>query len=139
MRRVAAGGRVCESGTNPSRCLTPEGRRLAAEVAGIEEQLYTVMDAACEGLDTDAVLAFLHRVIDPLPFGPALNSASVTAEAAGRWARSRARARCEGGPVHLRGKAWKSAPRGRPTAWPRPALFPDRRYACRATSPPSPS
>ncbi|MFF3603711.1 hypothetical protein [Streptomyces sp. NPDC002463] len=69
---------IGESGTNPSRLvervvvagpverrtdaedrrhlqlgLTPEGRRLAAAAAEIEELLYTSMDAACEGLDTD--------------------------------------------------------------------------------------
>lgn len=89
---------VCESGTNPSRLvervvaaglverrtdevdrrylhlsLTAEGERLATEVAGIEEFLYAGMDAACEGLDTDAMLAFLHRFIDDLPSGQALN------------------------------------------------------------------
>ncbi|MFE4520272.1 MarR family winged helix-turn-helix transcriptional regulator [Kitasatospora sp. NPDC056783] len=89
---------VCESGTNPSRLvervvtaglverrpdaadrrylqlsLTPEGRRLATAVAEIEESLYTSMDAAAEGLDTDALLAFLHTFIDPLPSGEALN------------------------------------------------------------------
>ncbi|MFE7636662.1 MarR family winged helix-turn-helix transcriptional regulator [Kitasatospora sp. NPDC058184] len=89
---------VCESGTNPSRLvervvaaglverradaedrryvqlsLTPEGARLATEVAGIEEFLYAAMDAACEGLDTDAMLRFLHSFIDPLPSGEALN------------------------------------------------------------------
>jgi DNA-binding MarR family transcriptional regulator len=89
---------VCESGTNPSRLvdrvvaaglverrtdaedrrylqlsLTPEGRRVAGAVAEIEELLYTGMDAAAEGLDTDALLAFLHRFVDPLPSGEALN------------------------------------------------------------------
>ncbi|AUG80244.1 MarR family transcriptional regulator [Kitasatospora sp. MMS16-BH015] len=89
---------ACESGTNPSRLvervvaaglverrtdaedrrylqlrLTPEGRRLAAAVAEIEEALYSAMDAAAEGLDTEAMLAFLHRFIDPLPSGEALN------------------------------------------------------------------
>ncbi|MEL5955672.1 winged helix DNA-binding protein [Streptomyces sp. CLV115] len=89
---------VCESGTNPSRLvdrvvaaglverrtaaedrrylhlsLTPEGERLATEVAGIEELLYASMDAACEGLDTNAMLAFLHNFIDTLPSGKALN------------------------------------------------------------------
>ncbi|MER7674333.1 MarR family transcriptional regulator [Kitasatospora sp. NPDC096128] len=89
---------VCESGTNPSRLvdrvvaaglverrpdevdrrylqlsLTPEGERLAGAVAEIEEFLYAGMDAAAEGLDTDAMLAFLHRFIDPLPSGQALN------------------------------------------------------------------
>ncbi|MGW5781622.1 MarR family winged helix-turn-helix transcriptional regulator [Streptomyces sp. NPDC003863] len=33
--------------------LTPEGRRLAAAAAEIEEHLHASMDAACEGLDTD--------------------------------------------------------------------------------------
>ena len=89
---------VCESGTNPSRLvervvaaglverrtdaedrrylhlsLTPEGERVAAAVAAIEEDLYTFIDAASDGLDTDAVLQFLHNVIDPLPAGQALN------------------------------------------------------------------
>ncbi|MFJ8623326.1 MarR family winged helix-turn-helix transcriptional regulator [Kitasatospora sp. NPDC093550] len=89
---------VCESGTNPSRLvervvaaglverrtdaadrrylrlsLTPEGERLASEVAAIEEFLYAATDAACEGLDTDAALTLLHRFIDPLPSGEALN------------------------------------------------------------------
>lgn len=89
---------VCESGTNPSRLvdrlvaaglverrtdaddrrylqlsLTPEGERVAAAVAEIEELLYATMDAAAEGVDTDAILEFLHRFIDPLPSGEALN------------------------------------------------------------------
>ncbi|MFG2570783.1 MarR family winged helix-turn-helix transcriptional regulator [Streptomyces sp. NPDC048567] len=90
---------VCESGTNPSRLvervvaaglverrpdtedrrylqlsLTPEGRSLATAVAEIEESLYSSMDAASEGMDTDAVLRFLHRFIDALPSGQALNA-----------------------------------------------------------------
>jgi MarR family transcriptional regulator, organic hydroperoxide resistance regulator len=89
---------VCESGTNPSRLvdrvvaaglverrtdaadrrylhlsLTPEGRRLATEVAGIEELLYAALDAAGEGLEVDAMLAFLHNFIDALPSGKALS------------------------------------------------------------------
>ncbi|WP_323377089.1 MarR family winged helix-turn-helix transcriptional regulator [Streptomyces smaragdinus] len=89
---------VCESGTNPSRLvervvaaglverrtdptdrrylnlsLTPEGERLATEVAGVEERLYASLDAAAVGLDADALLAFLHRFIDALPSGEALN------------------------------------------------------------------
>ncbi|MFB8087337.1 MarR family winged helix-turn-helix transcriptional regulator [Streptomyces sp. NPDC055992] len=89
---------VCESGTSPSRLvervvaaglverrtdsgdrryvhltLTPEGERLATEVAGIEDSLYAALDAAGEGLDTDAMLTFLHNFIDPLPSGAALN------------------------------------------------------------------
>ncbi|MFD4656213.1 MarR family winged helix-turn-helix transcriptional regulator [Kitasatospora sp. NPDC058444] len=89
---------VCESGTNPSRLvervvaaglverrtdaadrrylqlsLTPEGERLATAVTEIEDLLYAGMDAASEGLDTDAMLEFLHRFIDPLPSGEALN------------------------------------------------------------------
>ncbi|MEY9875623.1 DNA-binding MarR family transcriptional regulator [Streptacidiphilus sp. MAP12-33] len=89
---------VCESGTNPSRLvertvaaglverrtdaedrryiqlsLTPEGERLATEVAAIEEFLYASMDAVSEGLDIDAVLEFLHKLVDPLPSGEALN------------------------------------------------------------------
>ena len=89
---------VCESGTNPSRLvdrvvaaglverradaadrrylqltLTPEGERLATAVAGIEEDLYSFLDAASSGMDTDAVLGLLHNLIDPLPSGKALN------------------------------------------------------------------
>lgn len=89
---------VCESGTSPSRLvdrlvaaglverrtdaedrrhlqlsLTPEGERLAAAVAGIEEELYGFIDAAAEGVETTAVLEFLHRLIDPLPAGKALD------------------------------------------------------------------
>ncbi|WP_329586860.1 MarR family transcriptional regulator [Kitasatospora sp. NBC_01250] len=89
---------VCESGTNPSRLveravaaglverrtdaedrrylqlsLTPEGERLATTVAGIEEAVYTSIDTASDGLETDALLDFLHRLIDTLPAGEALN------------------------------------------------------------------
>ncbi|WP_331742839.1 winged helix DNA-binding protein [Kitasatospora sp. NBC_01300] len=89
---------VCENGTNPSRLvervvaaglverrtdaadrrylqlsLTPEGEHLATAVAGIEDSLYAAMDAACQGLDTDAMLTFLHNFIDSLPSGEALN------------------------------------------------------------------
>jgi DNA-binding MarR family transcriptional regulator len=89
---------VCESGTNPSRLveravaaglverrtaaedrrylqlsLTPEGERLATAVAGIEEAIYTSIDTASDGLETDATLDFLHKLIDTLPAGEALN------------------------------------------------------------------
>ncbi|WP_329561155.1 MarR family winged helix-turn-helix transcriptional regulator [Kitasatospora sp. NBC_01266] len=89
---------VCESGTNPSRLveravaaglverrtaaedrrylqlsLTPEGERLATAVAGIEEAIYTSIDTASDGLETDAMLDFLHKLIDTLPAGEALN------------------------------------------------------------------
>ena len=89
---------VCESGTNPSRLvertvaaglverrtdaedrrylqlsLTPEGERLAIAVAGIEEDMYTLIDTVSSGLDTDTVLEFLHSLIDALPAGEALN------------------------------------------------------------------
>ncbi|MEY9850320.1 MarR family winged helix-turn-helix transcriptional regulator [Streptacidiphilus sp. MAP5-3] len=89
---------VCESGTNPSRLvertvaaglverrtdaedrrylqlsLTPQGERLATTVAGIEQDMYTLLDAVSEGLETDAVLEFLHKLIDTLPAGEALN------------------------------------------------------------------
>ncbi|MDH6118463.1 DNA-binding MarR family transcriptional regulator [Kitasatospora sp. GAS204A] len=89
---------VCESGTNPSRLveravaaglverrtdaedrrylqlsLTPEGERLATAVAGIEEAIYTSIDTASDGLETDALLDFLHKLIDTLPAGEALN------------------------------------------------------------------
>jgi MarR family transcriptional regulator, organic hydroperoxide resistance regulator len=89
---------VCESGTNPSRLvertvaaglverrtdaedrrylqltLTPEGQRLANAVAAIEEDMYTFIDAVSSGLETDAVLEFLHKLVDNLPSGEALN------------------------------------------------------------------
>lgn len=89
---------VCESGTNPSRLveravaaglverrtdaedrrylqlsLTPEGERLATAVAGIEEAIYTSIDTASDGLEADAVLDLLHKLIDTLPAGKALN------------------------------------------------------------------
>ena len=88
---------VCESGNSPSRLverlvqadlvhretlehdrrhveltLTPDGQRLASRIAGIEEGLYTSIDAACAGVDTDAIIAFLHNFIDALPAGKAL-------------------------------------------------------------------
>ena len=89
---------VCESGTNPSRLvertvaaglverrtdaedrrylqlsLTPEGERLATAVAGIEEDMYSFIDTVSSGLETDAVLEFLHSLVDTLPAGEALN------------------------------------------------------------------
>ena len=89
---------VCESGTNPSRLvertvaaglverrtdaedrrylqlrLTPEGERLATAVAGIEEDIYAFIDAVANDSETDTILEFLHKLIDTLPAGEALN------------------------------------------------------------------
>ena len=89
---------VCESGTNPSRLvertvaaglverrtdaedrrylqlsLTPEGERLATAVAGIEEDMYAFIDAVSSDPETDAVLEVLHKLVDTLPSGEALN------------------------------------------------------------------
>ncbi|MEU6933441.1 hypothetical protein [Streptomyces sp. NPDC046374] len=55
-----------------------EGNRLLIQAlkphgAEIEEYLYSSMEAASEGLDTDAMLTFLHDFIDPLPSGQAPN------------------------------------------------------------------
>ncbi|MGW7448396.1 hypothetical protein [Kitasatospora sp. NPDC054795] len=76
-RVVAAGPVERRADAEDRRCLQlsliPEGERLAIAVAGTEEFLHTSTDAACEGLDTDAMLRFLHNFIDPLPSGQALN------------------------------------------------------------------
>ena len=87
---------VCESGSSPSRLvdrvvaqglanrrpgptdgreveltLTPEGERLAVEVAVIEEAMYAAIDAMSGG-DVDATLDFLRTFIDGSPSGDAL-------------------------------------------------------------------
>lgn len=88
---------VCESGASPSRLvdrlvaaglvgraearhdrravtltLTPEGARLAALVAGIEERMYQQLDAAGEGLDLAAVLGYLRALTADQPAGRAV-------------------------------------------------------------------
>ena len=87
---------VCESGSSPSRLvdrvvaqglvnrrpgasdgreveltLTPEGDRLAVEVAVIEDAMYAAIDAMT-GDDVDATLDFLRDFINGSPSGDAL-------------------------------------------------------------------
>jgi DNA-binding MarR family transcriptional regulator len=87
---------VCESGSSPSRLvdrivahglihrrpgatdgreveltLTPEGERLAVEVAAIEDAMYAGIDAI-SGEDVQATLDFLRAFIDGSPSGDAL-------------------------------------------------------------------
>jgi hypothetical protein len=50
---------------------TPDGDRVATTIAGIEDTLYRMIDAA-GGHDTDAILGFLHDFVDTLPAGQAL-------------------------------------------------------------------
>jgi DNA-binding MarR family transcriptional regulator len=88
---------VCESGGNPSRLvdrlvsaglvqrveathdrrhveltLTDDGRRVAAEIGRIEQEMYQGIDAAGDGRDTDEVIAFLNRLVAGQPAGVAL-------------------------------------------------------------------
>jgi MarR family transcriptional regulator, organic hydroperoxide resistance regulator len=87
---------VCESGSSPSRLvdrivarglvdrrpgvtdgraveltLTPEGERLAGEVAAIEEAMYATIDALA-GSDIGVSLEFLRAFVDGSPSGQAL-------------------------------------------------------------------
>jgi MarR family transcriptional regulator, organic hydroperoxide resistance regulator len=87
---------VCESGTSPSRLvdrvvarglvdrrpgatdgraveltLTPEGERLAREVAAIEEAMYATIDALA-GPDIGVSLEFLRSFVEGSPSGQAL-------------------------------------------------------------------
>jgi DNA-binding MarR family transcriptional regulator len=87
---------VCESGSSPSRLvdrvvaqglanrrpgttdgreveltLTPEGKRLAVEVAVIEDAMYEAIDAISDE-DVHATLDFLRTFIDGSPSGDAL-------------------------------------------------------------------
>lgn len=88
---------VCDTGTSPSRIvdrlvtaglvertisehdrrqvrltLTPQGHDKAHRVAQIENQLYDLIDYACEGTDTDDLIAFLHAFTRQSPAGLAL-------------------------------------------------------------------
>jgi MarR family transcriptional regulator, organic hydroperoxide resistance regulator len=88
---------VCDTGTSPSRIvdrlvaaglversisehdrrqvrltLTPQGHDKAHRVAETENQLYDLIDDACEGTDTDALIAFLHAFTRQSPAGLAL-------------------------------------------------------------------
>jgi len=87
---------VCESGTNPSRLvdrlveagmlqrregvdkrrvilsLTSAGRGAEQAVRRIEERMYASIDAAGEGLDADAVVAYLTRLSAGSPSGLAV-------------------------------------------------------------------
>lgn len=87
---------VCESGSSPSRLvdrvvarglvdrrtstsdgreveltLTPEGARLADEVAAVEEAMYAAIDSVTDQ-DTDAALNVLRAFIEGSPVGDAL-------------------------------------------------------------------
>ncbi|NUT36151.1 MAG: winged helix DNA-binding protein [Hamadaea sp.] len=89
---------VCESGTNPSRLvdrlvtaglvgraesahdrrqveltLTARGRRLAREVARIEDALYRDLGKAAAGHDVDAVLGLLRALVVGQPSGDAVD------------------------------------------------------------------
>lgn len=89
---------VCESGNSPSRLvdrltsaglidrrvadndrrhielsLTAEGMRVATSIIDIEQNLYAMLDAAATGHDTNAVLGFLHHLVDAFPAGQALS------------------------------------------------------------------
>lgn len=88
---------VCESGTNPSRLvdklvdahlverrtdsvdrrrvtltLTPDGRAKEAAVRAVEDHLYAGLDAASAGIDTEALVTFLERLVAGQPAGNAL-------------------------------------------------------------------
>lgn len=88
---------VCESGTNPSRLvdrlvaaglvrrvgaqqdrravtlsLTPDGTRVAAQVAEIEERMYQSLEAAAAGRDLDDVIRYLQALTADLPAGRAV-------------------------------------------------------------------
>jgi MarR family transcriptional regulator, organic hydroperoxide resistance regulator len=88
---------VCESGTNPSRLvdrlvtaglvhrveaahdrrqvdlsLTSAGRRLARQIAAIEERLYRDLEAAGTGHDVAAVVAYLSTLVKGRPAGEAV-------------------------------------------------------------------
>jgi MarR family transcriptional regulator, organic hydroperoxide resistance regulator len=88
---------VCESGTNPSRLvdrlvtqglversrsaadgrevllqLTSTGRRVAAQAAAIEGELYASLEALAARHDVDATLALLRDFVGDLPSGQAV-------------------------------------------------------------------
>ena len=99
---------VCESGSSPSRLvdrvvardlvnrrpgtadgreveltLTPEGERMAVEVAVIEEAMYMANDAMT-GDDVDATLDFLRTFIERSPSGDALARRIALTDQVGR-------------------------------------------------------
>ena len=99
---------VCESGSSPSRLvdrvvardlvnrrpgtadgreveltLTPEGERMAVEVAVIEEAMYMAIDAMT-GDDVDATLDFLRTFIERSPSGDALARRIALTDQVGR-------------------------------------------------------
>jgi MarR family transcriptional regulator, organic hydroperoxide resistance regulator len=88
---------VCDSGTSPSRIVdrlvaaglahrdagehdrrqirltvTPEGKARAAQVRGIEDQLYDAIDGALNAVDTEAFVGILHALTQGSPAGTAL-------------------------------------------------------------------
>jgi DNA-binding MarR family transcriptional regulator len=99
---------VCESGSSPSRLvdrvvaqglvnrrpgmtdgrevelsLTPEGERLAVEVAAIEDAMYAAIDAVSDQ-DIQATRDFLRTFVNGSPSGQALTRRIALAERAGR-------------------------------------------------------
>jgi DNA-binding MarR family transcriptional regulator len=89
---------VCESGSSPSRLvdrlvaaglvmrqvddvdrrhirlsLTPEGTRVAGEIATIENELHAAIDAMSAGHNVDEVSGFLWTLVGELPAGRALS------------------------------------------------------------------
>jgi DNA-binding MarR family transcriptional regulator len=89
---------VCESGSSPSRLvdrlvaaglvmrqvddvdrrhirlsLTPEGTRVAGEIATIENDLHAAIDAMSAGHNVDEVAGFLWTLVGELPAGRALS------------------------------------------------------------------
>jgi DNA-binding MarR family transcriptional regulator len=89
---------VCESGSSPSRLvdrlvaaglvtrqvddadrrhirlsLTPEGARVAGQVAAIENDLHAAIDAASAGHDMDEAVGLLWALVGDLPAGRALS------------------------------------------------------------------
>jgi DNA-binding MarR family transcriptional regulator len=89
---------VCESGSSPSRLvdrlvaaglvtrqvddvdrrhvrlsLTPEGARVAGEIATIENELHAAIDAMSAGHNVDEVTGFLWTLVGELPAGRALS------------------------------------------------------------------
>lgn len=89
---------VCESGNSPSRLvdrlvasgliertvddadrrhiklsLTPEGARVADEIATIENELHAAIDSVSAGHDMDEVIGLLWTLVGDLPAGRALS------------------------------------------------------------------
>jgi len=52
--------------------LTPEGERIAREVAAVEEKLYATIDELVAGTPVSEALAVLRAFAEPVPAGRAL-------------------------------------------------------------------